>query len=87
MTDPTPVPTQVVHPWRATVRSVFQFAVALLTLLPLVAAGVYQDVDQAPAVVTQVLVVAGAVTKVMALPAVEDFLRQFIPFLSAEPKE
>lgn len=81
----TVAPTQVRRPWRSTVRSVFQFAVALATLLPFIAQGIYVDVDQAPYVVGQVLLVAGAVTRVMALPQVETFLRTFAPFLSAAP--
>lgn len=85
--NPTEVmvtPTQVRRPWRSTVRSLFQMAVALATLLPFIAAGVYTDGD-APAVVVQVLVVAGAITRCMALPQVERFLADFIPFLAAAP--
>src|SRR5689334_3611087 len=70
-------PTQVRRPWRSTARSVFQMVVALASLLPLVVTGVYQDADQAPAAVGQVLVVAGAITRVMAMPQVEKFLRRF----------
>lgn len=81
-------PTQVRRPWRSTARSVFQFAVALATLLPFIATGVYgDDLAQAPVIVGQVLLVAGAITRVMALPQVETFLRTFLPFLSAAPKE
>lgn len=81
----TTTPTQVKRPWRATVRTVFQFVVALASLLPFVVAGVYTDADAAPAVIGQVLAVAAAVTRVMAVPQVEDFLRRFAPFLAAEP--
>lgn len=82
-------PTQVRRPWRTVVRSAFQAAVALATLAPLVAAGVYDgaDPDTYPAAVGQVLVVSSAVTRVMAMPQVEVFLRRFLPFLSAVPKE
>jgi hypothetical protein len=82
-----PVPTQVKQPWRTTVRSVFQFVLALATLLPFIAAGVYNDLDQAPAVVVQILVIAATITRVMAMPRVEDFFRQFLPFLAAQPTE
>ena len=85
MTEPTPVPTQVKRPWRATVRTVFQLVLALATLLPFVVGGVYTNVDQAPAVVGQVLAVAAAITRVMALPAVEAFLQKFAPWLAATP--
>ena len=75
----TPVvqPTQVEHPWKATARTVLQVLVALASLIPLVVAGVYQDANAIPAAVTQVLVVATAVTRVMAIPQVNDFLAMF----------
>lgn len=78
-------PTQVRRPWRATVRTVFQALVALATLLPFIVSGVYQDSTAYPAVVVQVLAVSGALSRVMALPQVEAFLRLFLPFLSAAP--
>lgn len=77
--------TQVKRPWRTTVRSVFQFTLALASLLPFLAGGVYSDLDQAPVIVGQVLAVAATITRVMALPQVEAFLRRFAPWLAAEP--
>jgi hypothetical protein len=76
--------TQTRHPWRATARTIFAAGVALLTLLPVIAmtAGV-DDV----AAVAQVLVVAGAVTRVLALPGVEKFLELYFPWLAASPVE
>ena len=79
-------PTQVKRPWRATVRTVFQFILALATLLPFLVTGVYSGSDAAPAVVGQVLAVAAAVTRVMALPQVEAFLQRFFPWLAAEDR-
>lgn len=79
------IPTQVRRPWRSTLRTAFQALVALATLLPLVVSGVYSSSADYPAVVVQVLGVAGAVTRVMALPGVENFLRRFLPFLAAAP--
>jgi hypothetical protein len=76
-------PTQVRRPWRSTARTIFQAAIALATRVPLISAEVYADADAAPAAVAQVLVVAGVVTRVMALPGVETFLRRFVPFLAA----
>ena len=78
-------PTQTRRPWRATVRTIVQLVLAFATLAPLVAAGVYTNADQAPAIVVQVLAVAGAITRVMALPEVEQFLRRFAPWLAADP--
>lgn len=80
-------PTQVRRPWRATVRTVFQGAIALATLLPFVASGIYDDGENVPAAVVQVLAVSAAITRVMALPQVEAFLSRFVPFLAATPKE
>lgn len=77
-------PTQTRHPWRATVRTVFAATVALLSLLPVIAATA--GVDTVPAI-AQVLVVAGAVTRVLALPGVERFLELYVPWLAASPIE
>jgi len=77
-------PTQLRRPWRSTLRSAFQFAVALATLAPFLVAGVYAG-DDYPVIVLQVLSVASAITRVMALPQVEEFLRRFAPFLAAAP--
>lgn len=79
-------PTQVKRPWRATVRTVFQFVLALATLLPFLVTGVYSSADAAPAVVGQVLAVAAAVTRVMALPSVENFLHDWFPWLAADDR-
>ncbi|MEH1014605.1 hypothetical protein V6U90_16025 [Micromonospora sp. CPCC 206060] len=76
--------TQTRHPWRATVRTIFAGTVAALSLLPTVA--VTAGVDGVP-LVAQAVVVAGAVTRVMALPGVDDFLRQFVPWLASAPAD
>lgn len=81
---PTFGTTQSRHPWRATVRTIFAAAVALLTLLPVIAATA--GVDTVPAI-AQVLLVAGAVTRVLALPGVEKFLELYVPWLAASPIE
>lgn len=85
ITDVVVTPTQVRRPWRSTTRTIFQALVALATLLPLVLAGVYDSESDYPAIVVQVLAAAAAVTRVMALPQVEEFLRRFLPFLAAAP--
>lgn len=77
--------TQTRHPWRATVRTAFAALVALAAMLPALveAAGL----DETAPVVALALGIAGAITRVMALPAVEAFLRRFVPFLAAEPRD
>lgn len=76
-------PTQVKRPWRATFRTVFQGVVAAAAILPLVlsTAGI-PPVGIAAVIIT----VAGALTRIMALPAVEEFLEHYIPILAAKPK-
>jgi hypothetical protein len=76
--------TQTRHPWRATARTVFASGVALLTLLPVIAATA--GVDTVPAI-AQLLVVTGAVTRVLALPDVERFMELYVPWLAASPME
>lgn len=83
--DVVVTPTQVRRPWRSTARTVFQALIALATLLPFVLTDVYSNPDDYPAIVVQVLAVAGIVTRVMANPQVEEFLRRFLPFLAAAP--
>jgi hypothetical protein len=82
MTQPTP--TQVQHPWRATARTVFAGLVALASLLPYVIAGAHIPAE---GVVAQVLAVAGGVTRVMALPGVQALIAEYVPWLSATPRQ
>ena len=76
-------PTQVAHPGRATFRTIFQGVVAAAAILPLVlsTAGI------TPVGIAGIAIaIAGALTRVMALPAVEEFLENYIPILAAKPK-
>ena len=77
-------PSQTTYPWRAVVRTVFQAAVALATLIPIIVAtgGI-----PATGAVLWVLGVCGAVTRVMAIPAVNEILARLAPWLLAEPKQ
>lgn len=77
--------TQVRHPWRATVRTVLWATVAFAGMWALVveAMGLDQDV----AWVTTSLVVTGAINRIMALPAVEAFLKEYAPWLAADPSK
>ncbi|MET8352637.1 hypothetical protein [Micromonospora sp. NPDC005206] len=74
--------TQTRHPWRATARTIFAGTVAGLSLLPTIA--VAGGIDTVPAV-AQVVGVAAAITRVLALPGVESFMERFLPFLAAAP--
>lgn len=84
--EPLP-PTQVAHPWRATVRTIFAAVVGFAPMAPVIyQAATQQDPAQATGVVAGGLVVAGGVTRVMALPGVDAWLKKFVPFLAATPK-
>jgi hypothetical protein len=72
-------PTQTRYPWRATVRTGFQVAVALATLIPYVVTSADIPVS---GVLAQVVGVSMAVARVMALPEVTRFLETFAPWLS-----
>jgi len=76
-------PTQVKHPNRAAFRTIFQGIIGLAAILPLIltTAGI-PPVGLAAILIT----VAGAVTRVMALPGVEAWIERFIPFLAAKPQ-
>jgi hypothetical protein len=76
-------PTQTQHPWRATVRTVLAAIVSLLPLLPVIvdALGL-----KAYAWAAGTVVVAGAITRMLAVPAVNTWLAQWVPALAAAPK-
>jgi hypothetical protein len=75
--------TQERHSARAMLRTGFQMLVALAVLWPIVIGTL--DLPDWAWVGTATLVAAG-ITRLMALPEVEQFLRRFAPFLSAAPK-
>lgn len=81
---PRPRPTQVKSPWRATLRTVFQALVGFAAMWALIvqAIGLNEDWQW----VAASLAVTGAITRVMALPAVEAYLQRFLPFLAATPR-
>lgn len=79
-------PTQVRRPARAALRTAFAVGIALCSIAPYIYAGAtLGEPEQATGIIGQVLGVAAAVTRVMALPSVEQFLRRFLPFLAAAP--
>ncbi|QGH75765.1 hypothetical protein L3Y25_gp036 [Gordonia phage Syleon] len=74
--------TQVEHPRRAVVRTVFQVVIALAAALPLIV--VASGVPATAAGVGVALAVAAGVTRVMALPVVNDLIDQYVPWLRTE---
>ena len=75
--------SQTRHPWRATARTVFALVVAVAAIWGLVieAAGI----DATLPVVAATIAVAGGITRVMALPGVNDLIGRFAPWLLPEP--
>lgn len=76
-------PTQVKHPGRATFRTIFQGAIALAAILPLILTTAGIPVVGWAAIL---VAVSGAITRVMALPSVEAFLEKYASVLAAKPK-
>jgi hypothetical protein len=79
---PPATTTQTRHPWRATVRTVFAGTIGALSLLPTIA--VATGADTVP-LVAQAVTVSAAVTRVLALPGVDAWLREFAPWLASAP--
>ena len=79
-----PAPTQTRHPGRATFRTVVAGLVGLLSLLPWIIAGAHLD---GTVLGGQAVAVAGAVTRVLAIPAVNDWVTQFLPWLAPAPRQ
>ena len=80
------ISTQIKHPWRTTVRSAFQAVVAIAPLAaPLYFAATHNDPALATGIFGAMIAIAAAVTRIMALPGVDAFLTQFVPFLATQP--
>jgi hypothetical protein len=79
-------PTQTRRPWRTVARTVFQALVSAAAMAPLVyQAATHDEPAAATGAVGVGLVIAGGVTRVMALPGVNAWLERFLPFLAPEP--
>lgn len=74
--------TQVAHPGRATLRTVFQILIALAAGWALVIEAL--GLDPGIPWVAATLAFAAGVTRLMALPFVESLLRQYVPWLAAQ---
>lgn len=84
----TKTTTQSTHPWRATVRTILAVVAGLALLVPAVLDAVSDgDPSSLGAWTAGALAVSGAVTRVLALPAVEEFLERFLPWLAASTRE
>lgn len=73
-------PTQVAHPWRSVVRSIFQALVGFAAMWAVIVETI--GLDSTLPWVAASLTATGALTRVMTLPAVEDWLARFLPWLA-----
>ena len=75
--------TQERYPWRATVRTVFAAAISIAALAaPIYQAATQHDPAEATGLAAVMLAACGAITRVLALPGVESFLKKFFPWLA-----
>lgn len=77
------IATQVAHPTRAAIRTGFQGFLALCVLAPLIieAAGLGTFAWAA-----SIVAVTAAITRVFALPGVNAFIADYVPWLAPLPK-
>lgn len=73
--------TQSEYPWHAVVRTVFQAVVGFAAMWALMVEAM--GLDETLPWVAASLAVTGAITRVMAIPAVNQWLAKFAPFLAA----
>jgi hypothetical protein len=84
MSDPIPAPTQTQHPWRATIRTVVAGILALIPIAPVLVD--YLGVGAVPWVAGTLAVLA-TVTRVLAIPAVNGYVQEYLPWLAATPRQ
>ena len=77
-------PTQTQHPGRATLRTTVASLLALVTLLPYILGAAHVDTTVWG---IQALAVSAAVTRVLAVPAVNTWLTDNVPWLAAAPRQ
>lgn len=76
--------TQCAHPWRAVIRTILALIGAIASAAPLIYVAISQQSPElATGAAAQVLAMAAAITRILALPVVEDFLQRFLPWLAA----
>lgn len=76
-------PTQVAHPWRAVLRTILAWIVGAAAMAPFIYEAITQaDVGSATGAAAGALAIAGAITRVAALPQVNSFIERFLPWLA-----
>lgn len=74
-------PTQVSHPWRATVRTIFAAVVGFAAMWPVIVEAL--GLDPAWVWVSVSIAVTGGITRIMALPQVNEWMERHVPWLAA----
>ena len=75
--------TQSAHPWRATLRTIFAALIALAAMAaPVYTAATNQAPEAATGWAALGLAICGAVTRILALPQVDEWLHRFAPWLA-----
>lgn len=77
--------SQARHPWRATARTIAAAVVALAPLAPALVDAV--GLSRAAGVGLVVITIAGAITRVLAVPGVEQWMVTHLPWLAADPPD
>lgn len=71
---------------RRVTRTVFAGVVGVASMVPLIySAASERSPEQAVGWSALLLTIAGGITRIMAVPAVELWLQKFVPFLAANP--
>lgn len=80
-----PVTSAPAHPWRRTARTIFAWVTGIAPMIPLIVdAGNFSEATPGLA---GALAISSAVTRILALPQVETFLRSYVPWLAAQDVE
>lgn len=80
--------TQGAYPYRAVIRTLVALIAALAAMAPLLYVAItLQSPEAATGAGAGALAIAAAITRVLALPAVEDFLQRFLPWLAAAARD
>ena len=84
---PTPTPVGPAHPWRRVLRTILANLGAFLIVVPIIVNTIGLDPNTYPRVgsfVVGITLVTAAITRVLAIPQVDAWLKQTISWLSAD---
>lgn len=86
--EATKTSTQQKYPWRTMVRGIVQFVVAISAAAPVIYLAITNESDAtATGAAAVALGVFAAITRLMAVPAFDEILKRFVPWLASEPKD